>query len=115
MNERRFLETDHHRAQRTITQPEWHRAAQHTRFGAPVRVFPPAASLATLLRPSCTLSGALARHHDDQPRPVALRPDQESVQRRVGLGLGHAVEVEHCLDRNATTGNPALVATIEPG
>jgi hypothetical protein len=42
---------------------------------------------------------SLARDHEHHPMPRPLRAVQEGEERAVGLGLAHAVEVDHRIDR----------------
>src|SRR5580692_3343550 len=97
----RLLEAEHDRAQVGIAQPVRDEAAQHALLAEPGLVSAP--------------TPTLARDDDDQAELLRLRLHEKAAQRRMGFGLGHAVQVEHAVDRWSPAREIALEASLQRG
>ena len=88
MRDVRFLEAEHDVAQLGQAEPVRHLAAQHAAFGF-------------------ARAPTFAGDDEHEPRAVVLGAPQEMAERRVGLGLREAMQVDPLVDRDAAAREPA--------
>jgi len=79
---------------RTFLEPARHRGPEHPALGA---------------------TQAFAGHHQQDAAPLFVRIRDEAIEGLVRLVLGHAVQIEHRLDRELATAQPLPQPAVQSG